>query len=43
MRFYEFAPTCYLQTQAVSNAPAEPITQFKNVAVIPDDVNHQHS
>ena len=41
MRFYEFAPTRYLQTPAVSNAPAEPISQFKNIAVIPDDVNHQ--
>jgi hypothetical protein len=41
MRFYEFAPTRYLQTPAVSNAPAEPITQFKSVAVIPDDVKHQ--
>jgi hypothetical protein len=41
MRFYEFAPVRYLQTPAVSNAPAEPITQFKNIAVIPDDVKHQ--
>ncbi len=41
MRFYEFAPTRYLQTPAVSNAPAEPITQVKNVALIPDAVKHQ--
>jgi hypothetical protein len=41
MRFYEFAPVRYLQTPAVSNAPAEIITQFKNIAVIPDDVKHQ--
>ena len=41
MRYKEFAPTRYLQTPAVSNAPAEPITQFKNIAVIPDDVKHQ--
>jgi hypothetical protein len=41
MRFYEFAPARYLQTPAVSNVPAEPITQVKNVAVIPDDVKHQ--
>jgi len=34
MRFYEFAPTRYLQTPAVSNAPVEPITQVKNVAHI---------
>ena len=41
MRFYEFAPTRYLQTPVFSNAPAEPITQYKNIAVIPDDVKHQ--
>ena len=41
MRYKEFAPIRYLQTPAVSNAPAEPITQFKSIAVIPDDVKHQ--
>lgn len=41
MRFYEFAPTRYLQTPAVSNVPAVPITQVRNVPVIPDAVKHQ--
>ncbi len=41
MRFYEFAPTKYLQTPAVSNVPAEPITQVRNVPVIPDEIKHQ--
>ena len=41
MRFYEFAPVRYLQTPAVSNAPTEPITQVKNIPVIPDAVKHQ--
>ena len=41
MRFYEFAPVRYLQTPAVSNAPAEPVTQVKNIPVIPDAVKHQ--
>jgi hypothetical protein len=41
MRFYEFAPVRYLQTPAVSNAPAEPFTQVKNIPVIPDAVKHQ--
>ena len=41
MRFYEFAPTRYLQTPVFSNAPAETITHVKNVAVIPDAVKHQ--
>ncbi len=41
MRFYEFAPVRYLQTPAVSNAPTEPITQVKNIPVIPDYVKHQ--
>ena len=41
MRFYEFAPVRYLQTPVFSNAPAETITQVKNVAVIPDAVKHQ--
>ena len=41
MRFYEFAPSRSLQTPAVSNAPAEPITHVKNVALIPDTVKHQ--
>ncbi len=41
MRFYEFAPTRYLQTPAVSNVPAEPITQVRSVPVIPDSVKRQ--
>lgn len=41
MRFHEFAPTKYLQTPAVSNVPAEPITQVRNVPIIPDAVKHQ--
>ena len=41
MRFYEFAPVRYLQTPAVSNAPTEPITQVKNIPVIPNAVKHQ--
>ena len=41
MRFYEFAPTRYLQTPAVSNVPAVPITQVRNVPVIPDAVKRQ--
>ncbi len=41
MRFYEFAPTKYLQTPAVSNVPAEPVTQVRNIPVIPDAVKHQ--
>ena len=41
MRFYEFAPVRYLRTPAVSNAPTEPITQVKNIPVIPDAVKHQ--
>lgn len=41
MRFYEFAPTRYLQTPTVSNVPAEPITQVRNVAVIPEPVKRQ--
>lgn len=41
MRYYEFTPVRYLQTPAVSNAPAEPITQVRNVPVIPDAVKHQ--
>lgn len=41
MRFYEFAPTRYLQTPAVSNVPAVPITQVRSVPVIPDAVKHQ--
>ena len=41
MRYKEFAPLRYLQTPAVSNAPTEPITQVKNIPVIPDSVKHQ--
>ena len=41
MRYKEFAPVRYLQTPAVSNAPAEPITQVKNIPVIPNAVKHQ--
>ncbi len=41
MRFYEFTPVRYLQTPAVSNAPDEPVTQVKNIPVIPDAVKHQ--
>ena len=41
MRFHEFAPTKYLQTPAVSNVPAELITQTRNIPVIPDAVKHQ--
>ena len=41
MRYKEFAPVRYLQTPAVSNAPTEPITQVKNIPVIPDSVKHQ--
>ena len=41
MRYKEFAPVRYLQTPAVSNAPTEPITQVKNIPVIPDAVKHQ--
>ena len=41
MRFFEFAPVRYLQTPAVSNAPVEPVTQVKNIPVIPDAVKHQ--
>jgi hypothetical protein len=41
MRFYEFAPVRYLQTPAVSNSPTEPITQVKNIPVIPNAVKHQ--
>lgn len=41
MRFYEFAPTRYLQTPAVSNVPAEPVTQVRNVPVIPEPIKRQ--
>lgn len=41
MRFYEFAPIKYLRTPAVSNVPAEPITQVRNVPVIPEPVKRQ--
>jgi hypothetical protein len=41
MRYKEFAPVRYLQTPAVSNAPTEPITQVKNIPVIPNAVKHQ--
>ena len=41
MRFKEFAPVRYLQTPAVSNMPAEPITHVTNIPVIPDAVKHQ--
>ena len=41
MRFYEFAPIKYLRTPAVSNVPAEPVTQVRNVPVIPDAIKRQ--
>ncbi len=41
MRFYEFAPVRYLQTPAVSNVPAEPVTQFRNIPVIAEPVKRQ--
>lgn len=41
MRFYEFAPIRYLQTPAVSNVPAEPVTQVRSVPVIPEPVKRQ--
>ena len=41
MRFYEFATTRYLQTPAVSNVPAEPVTQVRNVPVIPEPIKRQ--
>jgi len=41
MRFYEFAPTRYLQTPAVSNVPAEPVTQVRTIPVIPEPIKRQ--
>jgi hypothetical protein len=38
---HPLTPTRYLQTPVFSNAPAETITQVKNVALIPDTVKHQ--
>ncbi len=41
MRFDEFAPTKYIQTPAVSNVPAEPVTQVRNIPVIAEPVKRQ--
>jgi len=41
VRFYEFAPTRYLQTPVVSNVPAEPVTQVRNIPVIAEPVKRQ--
>jgi hypothetical protein len=41
MRYKDIAPVRYLQTPAVSNAPAEPITQVRNVPVVPNAIKHQ--
>ena len=41
MRFYEFAPVRYMQTPAVSNVPAEPVTQVRNIPVIAEPVKRQ--
>ena len=41
MRFYEFAQT-YLRTPPTSNVPAEKVTQFTSVPVIPDAKKRQN-
>ncbi len=41
MRFYEFAPVRYMQTPAVSNVPAEPVTQVRNIPVVAEPVKRQ--
>lgn len=41
MRYKDITPVRYLQTPAVSNAPAEPITQVRNVPVVPNAIKHQ--
>jgi len=41
MRFFEFVPVRYISTPAISNAPAEPVTSFQNIPVVPDAVKHQ--
>jgi hypothetical protein len=41
MRFFEFAPVRYIRTPPVTNAPAEPVTSFQNIPIVPDAVKHQ--
>ena len=41
MRYKDIVPVRYIQTPVISNVPAEPITQVRNVPVVPDAVKHQ--
>ena len=42
MRYKDIVPVRYIQTPVISNVPAEPITQVRNVPVVPDAEKHQH-
>ena len=41
MRYKDIVPVRYIQTPVISNVPAEPITQVRNVPVVPNAIKHQ--
>ena len=41
MRYKDIVPVRYIQTPVISNLPAEPITQVRNVPVVPNAIKHQ--